>query len=39
MVAENGRRSHPTVLPQSGKLQVSWGKDKNSNCIVEYKLP
>ncbi|EPH4653712.1 FimD/PapC C-terminal domain-containing protein, partial [Escherichia coli] len=22
-----------------GKLQVSWGKDKNSNCIVEYKLP
>ncbi|HCQ3189879.1 TPA: outer membrane usher protein focD, partial [Escherichia coli] len=28
-----------TGLPQSGKLQVSWGKDKNSNCIVEYKLP
>lgn len=28
-----------TGLPQSGQLQVSWGKDKNSNCIVEYKLP
>nr|MCK2522078.1 hypothetical protein [Escherichia coli]MCK2526695.1 hypothetical protein [Escherichia coli] len=24
---------------QSGKLQVSWGNDKNSNCIVDYKLP
>ncbi|WP_435300872.1 FimD/PapC C-terminal domain-containing protein [Escherichia coli] len=23
----------------TGQLQVSWGKDKNSNCIVEYKLP
>ncbi|GCY40898.1 fimbrial chaperone protein precursor [Escherichia coli] len=20
-------------------LQVSWGNDKNSNCIVDYKLP
>ena len=38
IVAENGQ-VYLTGLPQSGKLQVSWGKDKNSNCIVEYKLP
>ena len=37
IVAENGQ-VYLTGLPQSGKLQVSWGKDKNSNCIVEYKL-
>ncbi|HDJ8068983.1 TPA: fimbrial biogenesis outer membrane usher protein [Escherichia coli] len=38
IVAENGQ-VYLTGLPQSGKLQVSWGKDKNSNCIVDYKLP
>lgn len=38
IVAENGQ-VYLTGLPQSGQLQVSWGKDKNSNCIVEYKLP
>ncbi|HGC0265320.1 TPA: FimD/PapC C-terminal domain-containing protein [Escherichia coli] len=38
IVAENGQ-VYLTGLPQSGKLQVSWGNDKNSNCIVEYKLP
>lgn len=38
IVAENGQ-VYLTGLPPSGKLQVSWGKDKNSNCIVEYKLP
>ncbi|EKC5546521.1 fimbria/pilus outer membrane usher protein [Escherichia coli] len=38
IVAENGQ-VYLTGLPQSGKLQVSWGKDKNSNCIVEYNLP
>lgn len=38
VVAENGQ-VYLTGLPQSGQLQVSWGKDKNSNCIVEYKLP
>ncbi|HAG9143769.1 TPA: fimbrial biogenesis outer membrane usher protein, partial [Escherichia coli] len=37
-VAENGQ-VYLTGLPQSGKLQVSWGNDKNSNCIVDYKLP
>ena len=37
IVAENGQ-VYLTGLPQSGQLQVSWGKDKNSNCIVEYKL-
>lgn len=38
IVAENGQ-VYLTGLPQSGKLQVSWGNDKNSNCIVDYKLP
>lgn len=33
IVAENGQ-VYLTGLPQSGQLQVSWGKDKNSNCIV-----
>ncbi|WP_286088144.1 FimD/PapC C-terminal domain-containing protein [Escherichia coli] len=30
IVAENGQ-VYLTGLPQSGQLQVSWGKDKNSN--------
>lgn len=38
IVAENGQ-VYLTGLQQSGKLQVSWGNDKNSNCIVDYKLP
>ncbi|EOT0915276.1 fimbria/pilus outer membrane usher protein [Escherichia coli] len=38
IVAENGQ-VYLIGLPQSGKLQVSWGNDKNSNCIVDYKLP
>ncbi|MGN9541013.1 FimD/PapC C-terminal domain-containing protein [Escherichia coli] len=38
IVAENGQ-VYLTGLPQSGKLQVSWGNNKNSNCIVDYKLP
>ncbi len=38
IVAENGQ-VYLTGLPQSGKLQVSWGNDKNSNCIVDYKQP
>lgn len=34
IVAENGQ-VYLTGLPQSGQLQVSWGKDKNSNCMVQ----
>ncbi|EFB5944921.1 fimbria/pilus periplasmic chaperone [Escherichia coli] len=36
----------PPLFSMQGKkentlriINVSWGKDKNSNCIVEYKLP
>lgn len=34
-----GYESYPISVGNIRGLQVSWGKDKNSNCIVEYKLP
>lgn len=38
IVAENGQ-VYLTGLPQSGKLQVSWGNNANAKCVVNYKLP
>lgn len=28
-----------TGMPTSGKLQVQWGKDSDSQCMVDYQLP
>ena len=38
IVAENGQ-VYLTGLPQSGNYRFHGGNDKNSNCIVDYKLP
>ena len=38
IVAESGQ-VYLTGLPQSGRLQVSWGNGENANCSVNYNLP